>query len=270
MNMERTSWVDGRPKADSGVSPRLGLEPRAFTLIELLVVIAIIALLASMLLPALSSAKERAKRAACVNNERQFVLATHLYAGDNDEKLPPGGTDNRNQEDTHTPILSNQSKTNLLRYASELKSLDCPSLAFWMEKRDGWRVHDDYGVAIGYHYLGGHPGTPWAAVPGTTNQWQSPQNTGADPTLVLVADLNVYAYSFQRILAPHAARGPVVKDESYFDSTDAAYNQTPKEIGAQGGNVALLDGSVAWRGIKQMKTYRASHLWDADGAFGIW
>lgn len=241
----------------------------AFTLIELLVVIAIIAILAAMLLPALASAKERAKRTACLNNARQFILATHLYAGDNDEKLPPGGTDNRDQNDTHTPIFSTEAKTNLLRYASELRSLDCPSLALWMERREGWRVHDDYGIAIGYHYLGGHPGTPWKPVEGT-NQWISPHKTTDDPNLVLLADLNVYAYSFQRILAPHAARGPVVRDEAYFDANDAAYHQTPINIGAQGGNVALLDGSVSWRDIRQMKTYRASHLWEADGAFGSW
>jgi prepilin-type N-terminal cleavage/methylation domain-containing protein len=246
------------------------MRSRAFTLIELLVVIAIIAILAAMLLPALASAKERAKRAACINHERQFVLAIHLYAGDNNEKLPPGGTDNRNQEDTHTPILSNESKTNLLRYATELKALDCPSIAQWMELRDGWRVHDDYGIAIGYHYLGGHPRTPWSPPPGTTNQWVSPQKTADDPTLVLVADLNVYAYSFQRILAPHGARGPIVRDEAYFDANDVAYQQTPVHVGAQGGNVALLDGSVSWRDIRQMRTYRASHLWESDGAFGNW
>ena len=243
---------------------------KGFTLIELLVVIAIIAILAAMLLPALAAAKERARRVACLNNERQFVLAAHLYAGDNDEKLPAGGTDNRNPMDTHTPILSSESKTNLLRYASDLKSLDCPNLAVWMARREGWRTHDDYGIAIGYHYLGGHPGTPWNAVAGTTNRWVSPQKAGDDPTLALVADLNVYAYSFQRILAPHTARGPVVRDEAYFDANDAAYHQTPRDIGAQGGNVALLDGSVSWRDIRQMKTYRASQLWEDDGAFGNW
>jgi len=110
-----------------------------FTLLELLVVIAIIALLAALLLPALSLAKQTAQRTACASNLRQLNIATQMYCHDNEERLPGvwegsvgGGNDSGPDgwvyfRNFGGPTRFDPSQGSLYPCLEQLRVFDCPS-----------------------------------------------------------------------------------------------------------------------------------------------
>jgi prepilin-type processing-associated H-X9-DG protein/prepilin-type N-terminal cleavage/methylation domain-containing protein len=92
-------WAFGSTGCRGGCRWPVG---RAFTLVELLVCVTILTVLAALLLPALSRAREKARAILCVSNLRQWGLATHLYVVDHNDYLPPEGHPNPMPSSTNT------------------------------------------------------------------------------------------------------------------------------------------------------------------------
>jgi prepilin-type N-terminal cleavage/methylation domain-containing protein/prepilin-type processing-associated H-X9-DG protein len=172
----------------------------AFTLIELLVVIAIIAILASLLLPALSKAKMKAQMTSCLNNEKQMGAASRVFSSDYDDKLvyagvlPPSGTPAVPWDDFLSPYFSvtyspQQFASGGAPREKMIRSISCPSdrvpMQAWAVSGGSYKRSYSMNVYnMSTLQIGAPPDYNARAGPGlyfnATDQWRGPMTIAAN------------------------------------------------------------------------------------------
>jgi prepilin-type N-terminal cleavage/methylation domain-containing protein/prepilin-type processing-associated H-X9-DG protein len=239
-----------------------GLGVRAFTLVELLVVIGIIALLVAILMPALSRARDQAKKVQCASNLRNIGQSMFIYAGQNKGKLPQhlGGSN-------WLWDLPNGTRDVMLLSGNVRDTLYCPN----NERQNVnalWNfVPGDTGFTVlGYYFMLRRPQGSGALGGGMLMSINAttPQGTPIQMRKKLLETITdkdfpeAYRNGPSEIeLAADATISQTPDRSSTFTNVNGGWAEPHwsnhfKKTRAEGGNVLFLDGHVTWRDFKEM------------------
>lgn len=203
----------------------------AFTLIELLIVIAIIALLAAILFPVFSRARENARRSSCLSNEKQLVLSALQYAQDYDERLVLVGVNG-------SPVSYWFQR--LQPYIKNNQILFCPSDTVTNS--------------------GNNPGATNISYCSTFYYITDPNNiSGAGPTVSLAAIGNVA----ETVYYAETTNGRAAGSGKWNCRAASGSSTPPAAPHLEGGNFAFFDGHAKWYPYTH-SIFRTTTMWDLN------